>query len=77
MIIEVDEYKTKVEGYNPDSSEDFHAESARLANSDFVAELKTHKYNKVILMGFQGDEWGIYIYSLGSWNHLKRMRAWQ
>ncbi len=50
MIIEVDEYKTKVEGYNPDSSEDFHAESARLANSDFVAELKTHKYNKVILM---------------------------
>ena len=50
MIIEVDEYKEKVNGYNPKRSEDFHIESAQFANADFVKELKTHKYNKVILM---------------------------
>lgn len=50
MIIEVDEYKTKVAGYDPEKSEDFHVESAQMANVDFVKELKTHKYNKVIFM---------------------------
>lgn len=37
MIIEVDEYKKKVLGYNLEKSEDFHRESARLADKDFTA----------------------------------------
>jgi hypothetical protein len=50
MIIEVDEYKKKVKGYSSKRSEDFHKESAMLADKDFCAHLKTKKYKKVILM---------------------------
>lgn len=50
MIIEVDEYKKKIKSYSPEKSEDFHKESAQLADKDFVAHLKTKKYTKVILM---------------------------
>lgn len=50
MIIEVDEYKKKVEGYNPEKSEDFHRESARLADKDFVDCLRSQKYKRIIFM---------------------------
>lgn len=50
MIIEVDEYKEKVVGYEAEKSEDFHIESARLADKDFINHLKTGKYKRVILM---------------------------
>lgn len=50
MIIEVDEYKKKVQGYNPKKSEDFHRESARLADKDFVDCLRSKKYKRIIFM---------------------------
>jgi hypothetical protein len=43
MIIEVDEYKKKVVGYDPTRLEDFHLESARLADKDFTDSLKSQK----------------------------------
>lgn len=51
MIIEVDEYKNKIPGYNPLKSEDFHAESAKLADKEFTDCLKSRKYKRVIFMG--------------------------
>jgi hypothetical protein len=50
MIIEVDEYKAKIPGYDPKKSEDFHIESAQLANKDFIDQLKSQKYKRIILM---------------------------
>jgi len=50
MIIEVDEYKNLVPGYNPKKSEDFHVDSARLADKHFTDCLKSGKYKKVVLM---------------------------
>ncbi len=50
MIIEVDEYKKKVLGYDPERSEDFHAESAKLADKDFTDCLKSRKYKRIIFM---------------------------
>ncbi len=50
MIIEVDEYKSKVENYNPNNSEDFHIESAKLADADFINCLKSKKYKRIIFM---------------------------
>ena len=50
MIIEVDEYKKKVEGYDPNKSEDFHFESAKLADKDFIDCLKSKKYRRIIFM---------------------------
>ncbi len=50
MIIEIDEYKKKVVDYEPEKSEDFHRESAKLANKDFIEHLKSGKYREVIFM---------------------------
>ena len=50
MIIEVDEYKKKVEGYDANRSEDFHFESAKLADKDFIDCLKSKKYRRIIFM---------------------------
>lgn len=50
MIIEVDEYKEKVEGYIANKSEDFHEESGKLADKDFIDCLKSKKYKRIILM---------------------------
>lgn len=50
MIIEVDEYKNRVEGYNASRSEDFHEESGKLADKDFIDCLKSKKYKRIILM---------------------------
>jgi hypothetical protein len=50
MIIEVDEYKKKVPGYDPERSEDFHSESAHLADRDFIKHLRMGKYNEIIFM---------------------------
>jgi hypothetical protein len=50
MIIEVDEYKKKIVGYDPNNSEDFHIESAKLADRDFYLHLKDPKIKEVIFM---------------------------
>lgn len=50
MIIEVDEYKKKIVNYDPKRSEDFHKESANMADEFFTNELKSKKYRNVILM---------------------------
>ena len=50
MIIEVDEYKKKVPGYDPERSEDVHRESAKLADKDFIEQLKSGKYSEIIFM---------------------------
>lgn len=50
MLIEVDEYKNKILGYDPENSEDFHRESAKLADRDFIECLKSRKYKRIIFM---------------------------
>ncbi len=50
MIIEVDEYKKQIPGYDPEKSELFHTESAKLADKDFEKHLKSGKYKEVIFM---------------------------
>jgi adenosyl cobinamide kinase/adenosyl cobinamide phosphate guanylyltransferase len=50
MIIEVDEYKKKVAGYDATKSEEFHLESAKLADKEFTDSLKSKKYKRIIFM---------------------------
>lgn len=50
MIIEVDEYKKKVIGYEANRSEEFHLESAKLADKDFTDCLKSKNYKRIIFM---------------------------
>jgi hypothetical protein len=50
MIIEIDAFKKQIEGYDPKRSEDFHEESAKLADRYFYAELKTGKYSEVVFL---------------------------
>ena len=50
MIIEVDEYKKQIPGYDPEKSESFHSQSAKLADKDFQKYLKTGKFREVIFM---------------------------
>ncbi len=50
MIIEVDEYKKKIPGYDPKNSELFHRESAKLADKDFLKEIKSGIYKKIFFM---------------------------
>ncbi len=50
MIIEVDDYKNKIESYDPKRSEDFHIESGKMADKDFISQLKTQKYKRIIFM---------------------------
>lgn len=50
MIIEVDEYKKQVVGYDANKSEEFHFESAKLADKDFTNCLKSKKYARIIFM---------------------------
>ncbi len=50
MIIEVDEYKKKISGYDPKKSELFHSQSAKLADKDFILALKSKKYKRIIFM---------------------------
>lgn len=50
MIIEVDEYKKFIAGYDPKKSADFHKESGKLADKHFIDCLKSRKYRRVIFM---------------------------
>jgi hypothetical protein len=49
-IISIDELKKALPGYSPEKADDFHSESARLANKLFAQELKKIKSKKVVLM---------------------------
>jgi hypothetical protein len=50
MLIEVDEYKKQIKGYDPKKSELFHRESAKLADKDFLKCVKSKKYKQVVFM---------------------------
>jgi len=50
MIIEVDKFKEKIEGYDPERSEDFHIESGKLADVEFRKQLKNSIHKRVVLM---------------------------
>ena len=50
LVIEVDEYKKLVPGYNPDASELYHSESAKLADKDFEKHIKSNQFDKIIFM---------------------------
>ena len=49
-VIEVDEFKKVLKGYDPNNSEDFHVASAKLADKEFLRQLKLSKFEKVIFM---------------------------
>lgn len=49
-IISIDELKKALPGYSPQKADDFHSESAKLANKLFDEELKKIKNKKVVLM---------------------------
>jgi chloramphenicol 3-O-phosphotransferase len=50
MIIEVDAFKKLIPDYNPEKSEDFHTQSARLADKAFEVALKSRKFTKVVFL---------------------------
>lgn len=50
MLIEVDSFKKKISGYSPEKSELFHKESGKLADGEFVSQLKTCRYKKIVFM---------------------------
>lgn len=49
-IISIDELKKALIGYSPEKADDFHAESAKLANRLFDQEIKKIKNKEVVLM---------------------------
>lgn len=50
QIISIDELKKALPNYSPEKADDFHTESAKLANKLFDQELKKIKNKKVVLM---------------------------
>lgn len=50
MIIEVDEYKKQIPGYDPEKSEEFHSESGKLADKDFEKQVRSGNYHEIIFM---------------------------
>lgn len=50
MLISIDELKKALPGYTPERADDFHTESAKLADKLFGQELKKIKNEKVVLM---------------------------
>jgi hypothetical protein len=50
VIISADEIKKRLPNYSPDKSEEFHHESAVMADKLFLEELKKSSYTEVILL---------------------------
>jgi hypothetical protein len=50
LIIAADELKKELPNYSPDKSEEFHQESARMADKLFEKALQDDLYNEVILL---------------------------
>jgi hypothetical protein len=50
MIIEVDAFKKLIPDYNPEKSEDFHTQSAKLADKAFEAALRERKFTKIVFL---------------------------
>lgn len=50
IIISADEIKKTLKGYNPTNSEQFHKQSAKMADKQFLKVIKESTYNTVILM---------------------------
>jgi len=50
IIVEVDAYKKKIHGYDPQKASRYHIKSGKLADEAFKQALKDPKYKKVILM---------------------------
>lgn len=51
LIIEIDEFKPHIKGYDPKFSSNAQSDSAKLANQQFDLAIKEGRYKKVILMG--------------------------
>jgi hypothetical protein len=49
-IISIDELKNALPGYSPQKADDFHSESAKIANKLFDQELRKIKNKEVVLM---------------------------
>jgi hypothetical protein len=50
IIIDIDSYKEKIEGYDPSHSDKVHVESAKLANKEYEKVLKLNNIHEVILV---------------------------
>lgn len=49
-IISIDDFKKRIPGYNPAKAEEFHSQSAKIADKEFEKALKFSKYRRVILI---------------------------
>lgn len=50
LIISADEIKKELEGYSPERAEEFHSESAKIADKMLMSTIKDSYYDEVILM---------------------------
>ena len=50
ILISADDIKKDLPGYSPEKSEEFHSESAKLADKKFDEAVKSSKFEKVILL---------------------------
>ncbi len=50
FIISIDEFKKQIQGYDPKRAEEFHSQSAKMADKAFENALKNSRYSKVILV---------------------------
>jgi hypothetical protein len=50
MIIEVDNFKSKIPGYKPTKAEEFHKESGKLADGEFIKRIKEPEHKRIVFM---------------------------
>ncbi|MBI2355709.1 MAG: hypothetical protein HYV13_00700 [Candidatus Doudnabacteria bacterium] len=50
ILISADDIKKDLPGYSPERSEEFHSESAKLADAKLYETIKTSKFEKVVLL---------------------------
>ena len=50
MVTSIDEFKKQIPGYNPDKAEEFHRQSAKMADKAFEKALKSSEFAKVIFV---------------------------
>lgn len=50
VVIDIDELKKSIFGYDPNNAEEFHSESAKLADKEFEKTIKSSEFKEVILL---------------------------
>ncbi|MBI2612103.1 hypothetical protein HYW54_05185 [Candidatus Gottesmanbacteria bacterium] len=50
LVISIDDFKRQIPGYDPKRAEEFHRQSAKMADKAFEKALKTSSYPKVLLV---------------------------